>query len=62
MKEDVLEVLFMEEPHLEGLGDSVISSVECAECGEQCVYNGPNIEFTDVGRCMVCGTINEVMK
>lgn len=58
--DDALAVLFLEEPHLKELGDSVISPNACEHCSEHGVYNGPEIKFTDIGRCMVCGTMNKV--
>lgn len=60
MVDECLEVLFLEEPHLKELGDSVISPNKCSHCGEYSIYNGPKINFTDIGRCMICGTMNEV--
>lgn len=56
-KENVLFVLFEEEPQLEKLGDKVLSSEKCNNCNEYCVYNGPTVKFVEVGRCLVCGEL-----
>lgn len=59
-EDGVLATLFMDEPHLESLGDSVVSTEKCIKCGEKSVYNGPEIELIEIGRCMICGTMNKV--
>lgn len=55
---DILYTLFLEEPEIIDLGDSVLSSEECIECKKTGVYIGPEINFVEFGRCMYCGTVN----
>ena len=57
---DILYTLFLEEPEITNLGDSVLSSEECIKCKETGVYIGPEINFVELGRCMYCGTVNTV--